>query len=127
MDLFNKLRDGLDIGLLVLIAVLGFMTWSYSGKYDTLLKDNASLIATKAQFEASSKGCSDSVEAAAKVDQKKAEDVKAAQNKVLGLANAQIELAQNILLARPKTSDLCKESFDLIEKTLSDLKKEGAK
>ena len=122
--IFNQIRGYIEVALLVLVLLLALSTWWYMGKYEKTLTDNATLISANSASTALLGDCSKATSLAEAADKKKEAEVALAQKKVLGLANAQVKLAQDILTSKPKSSDLCLEGYNLLEGYLANLKKE---
>jgi hypothetical protein len=125
LALFAQIRSTLEIILVGIIIGLSMITWIQSGKIDKLTKTNATLVSDNSTLSLVSKNCSEATTKAVEADIKKAKEVAEAQKKILGLANKQVKLAQDILSSQPKSEDLCKESYDLMEQILVGLKKES--
>jgi hypothetical protein len=107
--------------LLTIIAGLGLMCWHYSSENDKLLQQVATYKAAVKQLEDTAKikdaaiaeqnSKLDEVNALAAARQKKAaEAVEAAR--IAGESN--VKMSNFLLLAKPKSDDLCKEAEGLI-------------
>lgn len=124
-NIISSIKNVVSLVALILLVLLSVYSW-------VMTKDNISLKVEISNLENKVvvtdtllSTCSKATEEAAKADIKKMEEVREAQKRAVILANKQIAIAQDILAATPKSSDLCKESFDLLEGYLVELKKEG--